>query len=144
MTHYLECRKKIYFNDTDSTQIVYYSRHLEWMEMVRIEYITQVYKPLTRIIAEDQVSFTPINVNITYKNPVRFEDTVIIKAGVKTVEKLKLIMDYQILKESANQLDLVAQAEITLVCIDTAKNNRPTRIPASIAEAINNWNRNPK
>lgn len=135
---YFEIHKKIYLYDTDATDIVYYAKHLEWMEMARIDMIGAVYKPLKRIIAEDKVTFMPINVNINYKASSTLEDIVKVRVAFKSIEKIKLILDYKIVKEVEDKEILVSEAEITMLCVGTEK-GRPCKIPESLINSIRLW-----
>jgi acyl-CoA thioester hydrolase len=134
-----EVQKKVYLADTDTTGIVYYGRHLEWMEMARVEFIAQIYKPLTRMIAEDKFSFMPINVNIDYKAPAVFEDVVSIKLWIREIEKIRLILGYQVTKMVEDKEVLVSEATITLLCISTEKGNRPSKIPDFLLQVFQDW-----
>lgn len=136
---YFEFAKKLYLFDTDATQIAYYARHLEWMEAARIEMIAHVYKPLTRILAEDGVSFVPIHVSIHYKAPALFGDLVKVRVGIQSTDRLKMVLVYNLVKEVNGREVLVSEAEITLVCVDVTKGSRPTRIPPAVAEGLANW-----
>lgn len=135
---YFEISKKIYLYDTDATDIVYYAKHLEWMEMARIDMIGTVYKPLKRIIAEDGVTFMPINVNINYKASSTLEDIVKVRVSFKEIEKIKIILDYKVVKEVEGKEVLVSEAEITMLCVNTEK-GRPSKIPETLLNAIREW-----
>ena len=100
---YFEFAKKLYLFDTDATQIAYYARHLEWMEAARIEMIARVYKPLTRMLAEDGVSFVPIHVSIHYKAPALFGDLVKVRVGIQSTDRLKMVLAYQLVKDANGQ-----------------------------------------
>jgi acyl-CoA thioester hydrolase len=136
---YFEFEKKLYLFDTDATQIAYYARHLEWMEAARIELIARLYKPLTRMIAEDKVSFVPIHVGIDYKAPAVFGDVVKVRVGIQSVDRLRMVLAYQIVKDAGGREALVSEAEITLVCVDVAKGSRPSRIPPALADVLASW-----
>ena len=136
---FFEVQKKLYLADTDATGIAYYARHLEWLEMARVEFIAEIYKPLTRMIAEDGVSFMPISVKIDYKAPAVFEDLLAIKVGIKAVEKIKLLLEYEISKQTGGKEVLVSQAEITMLCINTLKGNKPSKIPENLITVFQEW-----
>ena len=136
---YFEFAKKLYLFDTDATQIAYYARHLEWMEAARIEMIARVYKPLPRLLAEDGVSFVPIRLSIDYKTPALFGDVVRVRVGIQSVDRLKMVLAYQIVKPAEGREAVVSEAEIALVCVDVAKGSRPTRIPPALAAALADW-----
>ncbi len=128
--------KKVYLADTDVTGIAYYAKHLEWLEMARVEWISAIYKPLTRMIEEDGVSFMPIHVNITYKAPALFEDSLTVKVWIKEIDKIKLLLGYEITKMAETKEVLVAEADITMLCVNIAKGNRPAKIPPFLVEVF--------
>jgi acyl-CoA thioester hydrolase len=136
---FFEFQRKLYLADTDATGIAYHSRHLEWMEAARVEMIARIYKPLTRLIAEDGVSFVPIRVDIQYKTPVVFADVVKVRVGIQSVDRLKMLLAYRLVKEVEGAEAVVAEAEVTLVCVDVKKGSRPTRIPETLKEALASW-----
>jgi acyl-CoA thioester hydrolase len=136
---FFEVHKKIYLADTDVTGIAYYARHLEWLEMARVEFIAKIYKPLTRMIAEDEISFIPISVHIDYKAPAVFEDMITIKVRIKEIEKIKLLLGYEITKRIADKEVLVAEADITMLCINVAQGSRPAKIPEYLMEVFKKW-----
>jgi acyl-CoA thioester hydrolase len=136
---YFEFPKKLYLVDTDATGIAYHSRHLEWMEAARVELIAKIYKPLARLMAEDGVSFVPIRVDIHYKAPALFADVVQVRVGIQDVDRLKMTLAYSLVKDVDGRETIVAEAEVTLVCVDTRKGNRPVRIPETLKEALASW-----
>jgi acyl-CoA thioester hydrolase len=136
---YFEFVKKLYLADTDATGIAYHSRHLEWMEAARVELIARIYKPLTRLVVEDGVSFVPVRVDIRYKAPALFADVVKVRAGIQSVDRLKMVLAYQLVKDSEGAEVTVAEAEVTLVCVDVRRGNRPARIPESLGAVLASW-----
>lgn len=136
---YFELARKLYLADTDATGIAYHSRHLEWMEAARVELIARIYKPLARLMAEDGVSFVPIRVDIHYKAPALFADIVKVRVGIQSVDRLKMVLAYRIVKDLEGAEAVVAEAEVTLVCVDIGKGNRPARIPETLKNALMSW-----
>jgi acyl-CoA thioester hydrolase len=132
-------QKKIYLADTDVTGIAYYARHLEWLEMARVELIAKIYKPLTRMISEDGISFVPINVNLTYKAPAVFEDLITIKVRIKEVDKIRLLLNYEVTKKFNDQELLVAEADILMLCVNIARGSKPAKIPPYLFEVLEGW-----
>jgi acyl-CoA thioester hydrolase len=131
--------KKVYLADTDVTGIGYYARHLEWLEMARIEFITAIYKPLTRLIAEDRISFMPIRVEIDYKAPALFEELLRIELWVETLDKIKMILGYKITKPDGEKRVTVSDARITMLCINLEKGGKPARIPEKLMDLFQEW-----
>jgi len=59
-----------------------------------------------------------------------------VRVGLRSIERLKLVLAYRVVKQADDGEALVAEAAITLVCIDVSKGNRPTRIPEALREAL--------
>lgn len=137
--NFFDIQKKVYLHDTDATDIVYYSRHLDWFEESRIDFLTKIYKPLTKLIEEDKISFIPISVFIDYKFPAVFEDIITIRLSIKSVETLKLILNYTAFKIVNDKEQIVSKSEITMLCIDITKGGRPTKIPDHLQTVLKEW-----
>ncbi len=134
-----EVNRKVYFSDTDSLGIVYYSKHLEWLEMARIEFMTKIYKPVSQMMVQDKICFLPVSVHINYKTPAVFEDILKIKLFFKQIEKIKLNLMNLVFKENDGKEILVSETEMTMLCINTAKGNRPVKIPDHLVELFKDW-----
>lgn len=134
-----EVSQKVYFSDTDSLGIVYYSRHLEWLEMARIEFLTKIYKPVTQMMAQDKICFLPISVHINYKTSAVFEDVLKIKLFFREIEKHKLILMNLVFKENNGKEILVSETEMTMLCINIEKGNRPAKIPDFLIKTFQDW-----
>ena len=130
VTNYFEVKKKVFLFDTDATGIVYHARHLEWMEMARVEMLKSVYKPFSTMLGEDHTSLIPIDVHLRYLKPSRFEDELIIRTTVKKMDRFKITFIHEIYREG--QVDhRISEAEIILICIDTIT-NKPKSIPQEL------------
>ena len=138
-TKYFSIQKKVYLADTDVTGIAYYAKHLEWLEIARVEWISAIYKPITRMVAEDGISFMPIHIDLTYKAPALFEDLLTVKVWIKEMDKIRLQLGYEVAKTVDEKEVVVAVSDLTMVCINTAKGNRPTKIPDYLAKIFEEW-----
>lgn len=126
----LGIEKKVYLHDTDSTDIVYYSKYLEWFEEARVDYIAKVYKPLTQLIEEDKISFLPVRVEVDYKKPLKFEDECYITVKIKELTKIKIVLEYSVGSESLNALGIVE-----MLCIST-ETKKPAKIPINLMSIL--------
>ena len=128
-------KKKLYMFDTDVTGIAYHSKHLEWMEAARVEMLTEIYKPVTHFLDEDNLAFVPIHIDIKYKTPVRFEETLNIEVWVEELSKIKVVLGYKMTKEVDGKAALVSSATVELVSVfgDTKK---PRKLPENLVTAI--------
>jgi acyl-CoA thioester hydrolase len=121
--------KKIYYHDTDCGGVVYYANYLKYMEEARTEYLLLKGIELPKL-AERGVLFVVARVEIDYKAPAHYQDTLTVSAKVEDA-RMSTIRFFQ---EVRRGNVLIAKASTTLVCI--GKNFRPIRVPEEVMEAL--------
>lgn len=124
-------KKKVYLHDTDCTGIVYYSKYLEWFEEARVELIEVTYKPLTKLIEEDNVTFLPLSANIDFLATLKFDDKIIIEINIKELNKFKVLLEYKVTDNGK----VICLGETNMLCIN-ATTKRPVKIPEKL---LNNF-----
>ena len=110
--------KKIYYHDTDCGGVVYYSNYLKYFEEGRTEYFEGRGASLKGLV-EKGILFAVRNVQIDYKAPARYGDTVEIVTMIEKIKNASMIF----LQEAKIGDKLLVSAKIILVCID--KDFRP-------------------
>jgi acyl-CoA thioester hydrolase len=116
MNHAMEV--KIYYEDTDCGGVVYYANYLRYMERARTEYL-----------ASRGYSF---RVEIDYKAPARYGDTIEIETWVKDVTRATMIFEH-VMREKMSRRVLV-ECRAKVVAVDA--NARPKRLPEEYVEKI--------
>jgi acyl-CoA thioester hydrolase len=122
--------KKIYYHDTDSGGVVYYANYLKYLEEARTEYMRQNGLDLKEL-AEKGCLFVVKRVDIEYKSPARYADTLEITSQITKMRNVSLEF-YQEVKRDGRVL---VAANTTLVCVDNAF--RPSAIPQEIIDCLN-------
>ena len=96
--------RKINYYETDAMQIVHHSNYIRFMEESRILLLEKIGLPYSEMEAEG-IMIPVLGVNCEYKQPARFEETILIDVSVKEYSGVKISMQYKITnKESGNIL----------------------------------------
>ncbi|HAM50734.1 MAG TPA: acyl-CoA thioesterase [Nitrospiraceae bacterium] len=117
--------KKIYYHDTDCGGVVYYANYLKYLEEARTEFFLSKGIVLKKW-ADTGIHFVVARVEIDYKSPVRYQETIKILTKIKSVGRVALEFSQEITKDSV----LAVKAHTTLVCV--GKGFKPVRIPDEI------------
>ncbi|MBN1794051.1 MAG: YbgC/FadM family acyl-CoA thioesterase [Candidatus Omnitrophica bacterium] len=122
-------QKKIYYHDTDCGGVVYYSNYLKYMEEGRTEYFAGRNISL-RDCAAQGLWFVVKQVDITYKAPARYEDTLAISTAVTDVSRASITFSQEIRHNDT----VLVHATTTLVCV--SPQFKPRAIPDEIRKTL--------
>lgn len=122
-------RKKIYYHDTDCGGVVYYANYLKYLEEARTEYLLLRGIELPKL-AERDVMFVVARVEIDYKYPARYQDTITVSARVDEI-KLSTVKFFQEVRKDDRTL---VRASTTLVCI--GRDFKPVRVPEEVKRVL--------
>ncbi|MDX8393023.1 MAG: tol-pal system-associated acyl-CoA thioesterase [Mariprofundales bacterium] len=121
---------RIYYEDTDHGQVVYYANYLKFMERGRTEYLRNYNLELDAIVQDFGILFVVQKVIIDFLQPAHFNDLINVNSRIIYAKGARLFFEQNI---SHNDKQLVA-AEIQLACID--RHGKPVRIHESILNVI--------
>ncbi len=94
---------RVIYGDTDNMGVGYYANYLRWFEIGRTELLRAWGLPYTEI--EAQGLLLPVaEANCKYAVPVKYDDLLIIEAGVDPEYKGGLKIDYRITNEDGQVL----------------------------------------
>ncbi|HET6515059.1 MAG TPA: YbgC/FadM family acyl-CoA thioesterase [Thermodesulfovibrionales bacterium] len=117
--------KKIYYHDTDCGGVVYYANYLKYLEEARTEFFLVKGVDLKKL-SKDGIIFVVARVEIDYKLPARYQDTIRILTSIENTRPAAIRFSQRILRVEK----VVSEAKTTLVCV--GKNLRPIAIPEEI------------
>ena len=117
---------KVYYEDTDSGEVVYYANYLKYLERARTEALFSI--GYSNQIIKDQFDSIIVvkSCNIDYKKTAKLEDKLQIRSFVKSIKKTTLFMNQIITRDD----DEIVTAQIHLVFVN--KKGKPIRIPEEI------------
>lgn len=120
---------KIYYEDTDCGNVVYYANYLKYMERGRTEFLADHGFSVSELAAQGTV-FVVARVEIDYRSSARLGETLLIKTWVSEMTRTSILFGTTITEKSSGRL--IAEAQARLVCVDTA--GKIKRLPHELQE----------
>lgn len=114
------------FAETDAMGIVHHAAYLPYLEEARVALLRDLGRPYTALRAEG-IDFTVLEVAIRYRQPVRFDDEVVVHVAVGAVTRTTFQIAYLLCVDATP----VATAVTVHGCVNP--DGRPVRMPAWIA-----------
>ena len=107
---------RVRYAETDQMGVAYYANYLVWFEVGRSELCRERgfrYADLEglgyRLVVSD--------VTCRYRNPARYDETVIVRTWLKGANKRMVTFGYQILRK--DEEEVIAEGETRHICIDS-------------------------
>ena len=122
---------KIYYEDTDCGGVVYYANYLRFMERARTEYLAARGYSVKTLMDQGTI-FMVFRVEIDYKAPARYGETIEIETWVRDVTRATMIFEH-VMREKMSRRVLV-ECRAKVVAVDA--NARPKRMPEEYVEKI--------
>ena len=95
-------RVKIFYKDVDQMGIVYYSRYFEYFEEARTELLASIGLGVTDV-EKKGIMLPVICSHCDYLKGAKFEQNIIIRAGIFTEPRSKLQIDYSVFIEDEKE-----------------------------------------
>jgi acyl-CoA thioester hydrolase len=122
---------KIYYEDTDCGGVVYYANYLRYMERARTEYLASKGYGVKKLMDEGTI-FMVLRVEIDYKSPARYGDTIEIETRVSDVSRVTMIFHHTMKEKTSGRVFVECMAK--LVYVDP--NGRPKRLSEEYVEKM--------
>ena len=117
---------KVYYEDTDSGGVVYYSNYLKFLERARTEALVSLGFSNKKIKDKFGLLIIVKSCNINYKKPAFLEDELSVRSFVKSITKTSFVMNQFISRKK----NLIVEANVNLVFIN--QKGKPARIPETL------------
>lgn len=127
MSHTIEV--KIYYEDTDCGNVVYYANYLKYMERGRTEFLADHGFSVSDLAAQGTV-FVVGRVEIDYRSSARLGETIVVKTWLAEMTRTSLLFGTTMTERSSGRV--IAEAVARLVCVDAT--GRIKRIPQDMAD----------
>ena len=121
--------KRIYYHDTDCGGVVYYANYLKYLEEARTEYLLSKGVDLQKLSGKG-IWFAVAKVEIEYKSPARYQDTIRILTIVERIKYSAMQFFQKILKNNTT----VVEAHTMLICVNN--DFKPIAIPEEIKQSL--------
>ena len=126
-----EVRLRVRYEETDTMQVVYYSKYLVWFEVGRIELLRHLGLAY-RELEEAGVRIPVVEAKATYRSPARFDDEILVKTRVGSVGNASIRFENEVYKLPEKRL--LCTGYTVHVMID--KRGRPVNVPREIRKKL--------
>ena len=125
---------RVYYEDTDAGGVVYYANYLKFMERARTEWLRSIGLEQDELTHEFNILFAVRSVNIEYKHPARFNDSLTVSVEPYALKPASISFKQTINKENIDTNTLTS-AQVNVVCLH-ADDFSPQPIPKSLFKEI--------
>ena len=122
-------RYRVIFADCDPMRIMYYGNYFRLFEIGRAELFRKLGHPFPEYIARG-LYLGAIEATCRYHKPVRYDDELIIRAGIEEVGRVRLTIAYEVCALDGNVLASGSTAHAVL-----DEQGRPQRVPIEFRQA---------
>lgn len=121
---------RIYYEDTDCGNVVYYANYLKFMERSRTEFLRERGIDLASYHKKGYL-FVVVDAHIKYRAPAYYNDLLDAVSFVTEMTSVSVSFTTNITSEKGQ---LLVKGDIRLACVNS--NGRACRIPHEISEAL--------
>ncbi len=89
---------RVYYEDTDSGDVVYYANYLKFMERARTEWLRHLGFEQDELIQKEAVIFAVRSVQVDYLLPARFNDELSVSAKLTEQGRASLTIEQSIIR----------------------------------------------
>lgn len=95
MKRYCRLTYRVPFSETDAMGIVHHSNHARYMERGRVEFLRLVGPGYTEVVKRG-FHFPLTDMKISFKQPLKFDDVILIETEVSDLSRVRLNFSYRI------------------------------------------------
>ena len=118
---------RVYYEDTDTGNVVYYANYLKFMERARTEWLRALGFEQDELSRRDGILFAVRAAKIDFLKPARFNDLLQATVQVTKRGKASITFAQEIRRESLT----LCEGEVRVACLDAA-----TFAPCPIPESL--------
>jgi len=129
MAHILKIR--IYYEDTDCGNVVYYANYLKYCERARTEFLESKGVSMKQLI-DDNIFLVVAEAALKYLSSGRYGDILAIETIVDRVGPASVTFNHEIKRDATGEL--LVKAMVKLGCVNQGM--KPLRLPQDILNAM--------
>jgi acyl-CoA thioester hydrolase len=122
---------RVIYGDTDQMGVVYYANYLRYFEIGRNEYLRAHGVRYRELEAHYQLFLPVVDAQISYKNPARYDDLLVLETQVTRVGRASVRFEYRVLRGET----LLATGHTMHACVSSAGSVEP--LPAEFTKLLN-------
>lgn len=126
---------RVYYEDTDTSGIVYHANYLRFAERGRTEMLRAAgldHHGLAR--GPDPIAFAVRRMTLSFERPARIDELLTVETRVLSVTGARLTLGQRVVGPEGLGL---FEAEVEIACI--APDGRPRRLPEAVRRAFAAW-----
>src|SRR5512136_2503910 len=93
---------KLYYEDTDCGNVVYYANYLKYMERGRTEFLADHGFSVSELASQGTV-FVVARVEIDYRSPARLGETIVVKTSLAEITRTSILFNTAMQDKSTNR-----------------------------------------
>jgi acyl-CoA thioester hydrolase len=122
---------RIYYEDTDCGQVVYYANYLRYFERARTEFLRHLGVDVGHWMSQGLL-FTVSHAEVDYHAPARYGDLLDVDTSVTEVRKVRFSLAHEIQRRDDGRRLVTGMTSLACVGPD----GRPARIPEAVLEVL--------
>ena len=127
---------RVYYEDTDAGEVVFYANYLKFMERARTEWLRKIGFDHKVLKEKYKLLFAVKNLTIDYIKPGRLDDLLTVTSKLLDSRKASLIFGQNIKNENN---ELLSKAEVKIACINS-KTLKASPMPDKLILELTNDN----
>ena len=127
---------RVYYEDTDAGEVVFYANYLKFMERARTEWLRKIGFDHKVLKEKYKLLFAVKNLTIDYIKPGRLDDLLTVTSELLDSRKASLIFGQNIKNENN---ELLSKAEVKIACINS-KTLKASPMPDKLILELTNDN----
>ena len=125
---------RVYYEDTDSSGVVYYANYLKFMERARTEWLRALGFELAALGREQRLVLVVTRLAVDYRKPARLGDLLAVRVRPLTCRRASFELVQDVGRGSLED-ELLCHGQVRIACLD-ADTFRPRSIPPYIASEL--------
>ena len=127
---------RVYYEDTDAGEVIFYANYLKFMERARTEWLREIGFDHKILKEKYKLLFAVKNLTIDYIKPGYLDDLLTITSKLVESRKASLIFQQNIKNENN---ELLSQADVKIACIN-ANTLKALSMPEELLMELTNDN----
>jgi len=90
-------KRRVHFHETDAAGVIHHANFIKWFEEARMDYLRKLKFDYLALL-ERGLHIIILNYSCDCKSMLRFDDEVEIFVSVKSINNVKLVVEYKVMK----------------------------------------------
>lgn len=121
---------RVYYEDTDAGEIVYYANYLKFAERARTEFLRHFNIHQSELLERDRIAFAVRRAEADYRKPAKLDDLLRVETKLTKVAGASVEMEQLIKRDQ----DILVAVKVKIACIHLE--GRPVPIPTEIRDVF--------